>query len=1697
MRLLPVFSISAVLLAPLTLAVTLAAQTTTTRQDSPATAYGKLPLSFEANQGQTHPSVQFLAHGQGYTLFLRQGEAVLALQGPAESADTRAQQTSLLRMALVGSKPGQAVTGEDQQVTKSNYFLGSDPTKWRTNIPNYSRVYYKSAYDGIDLVYYGHQRQLEHDFIVAPNADPAQIVLALTGAQNSNKLTIDPATGDLILAAEKANANNSVSQPSLRLLKPVTYQEIGGRRIAIQSAYKLLADNKITFTLGRYDHSQPLIIDPVLVYSTYLGGSGSGTHGDQGNGIAVDKYGNAFVVGTTYSTNFPIQSGAFQSTDNAPAGSSTVFVSGLDPTGATLLFSTFLGGSGGDAGYAIALDGNGNPYITGATYSTDFPTTCGAYQTTNPSTTAGAPTAFVASLVSGGGALIYSTYLGGSGNQSTQAPSGDVAQAIAVDPSGNAYVTGYTFSANFPTTAAAFQPTFAGLQSISNAFVTKLSPIGTTLAYSTYLGGSGADGTGDYGNAIAIDSTGDAYIAGSTGSVNFPVTQSSYQTQNKNNSGNGSPTGFVTKLNPAGSAEIYSTYLGGSFGESIHALALDSQGYAYLGGVTESQDFPLTDGVVEGFSSGLGNYLGPNGATIGFVTKLNQDGSALQYSTFLEGQSTAIAGLAVDTAGDLYVAGSAPSTGAGAYYGFVSTPDALPTPTSTGTSAFVVKLDPAASVFQYASLLGGSGNDAANAIALDSSGNAYLTGTANSANFPTTTGAFQTALDSPPAVNIPTSLSIISQQFACEVQFPGYSVFVNLQINSDSSGPSPTGSVSFNGSFEVGEAAISPVAAGPGTATASLDGTSADEVAQSASWTAVYSGDSIYAPSTLSGIVTGPGNCDSQPFAAPGRHPQTEAAQTRSSAPALQSRSQHNGGGSTPALAARSSAAKASEAASSADTTPVSNAFISKLALAGENNNTPYPSLPNPLTPATTSATGTGTYGCYSGGGDYFYVNVNATLSGNGGPPPTGMMTFIDGSMFLCSVDYPCSQPLPNSSKGGSFADSFSFTGGIPYGAPWETITDNWTVYYSGDQFYAPSSASGTYVFPGCPFGDVAATRDDNALNRHSIQLPLNARNAAKNATGSASKSGSVSPDQRIRPARFILPHPTASAGLRSSAVRNSGAAQSCIASAAGSPAITPASLSFPPTALNSTSPAQLVTITSTGTSSISISPYAFSGIGASEFNVTAQTCGSTLTAGASCTYSIAFKPTTATNPSNVTFNVTTVPYRLQFIAITATVTGTPTLAFSPTSLSFLQTAPTTTSEPEMLTVTNTSTAPVSVTSYNFSGPNASDFFIQSKTCLPSLAAGASCTLSVAFQPSASGNESATLIATDNAAGSPQSIPVAGIADPAPTLAFSPTSLAFPGTGPGVTSAPQTLTVTNTSNTTPISVTSYKFSGPNATEFSIQSKTCDTALNVGASCTLSIVFKPTTVSGTANATLVAIDNASGSPQSVPVTGIADPTPTITFSNASLTFPAIVVEGTSGAQVLAVTNTSATTPIAVISYSFTGANPDDFFIIGDTCNHTLASGASCNLSIAFHPSATGTLGTRSAKLVATDNAVRSPQSVSLSGTALPPPVTLTFSPTSLTFPATPLNVSSPSQVLTVTNTSTQYSATVSSYTFSGAGASEFSIQSKTCVTTLAASASCTISIAFKPTKIGNAAASLVATDSAAGSPQSVPLTGTGN
>ncbi|MEO7725271.1 MAG: SBBP repeat-containing protein [Chthoniobacterales bacterium] len=647
--------------------------------------------------------MKFLSRGSGYNLFLTNREAVLVLSKPEKPAPrpankaTRAslsqepkRQSTVLRTQLIAANPAGKVTGEEELAGKVNYFIGRDPAKWRTDVATYAKIRYEEVYPGIDLVYYGNQGQLEYDFVVGPGADPARIGLKVAGAQ---KVSLN---GEGQLVVQTAGG-------TVRWDKPTVYQQAGGERRAVKGKYVLRRGHELGFEVAAYDTTKPLIIDPTLVYSTFLGGSNT----DFGYATAVDTAGNAYVTGNTSSKDFPTTPGVFQQNRGQQ---DAAFVTELNPTGTAVLYSTYLGGNGSESGYAIAVDTAGKVYLTGNTSSSDFPTTPEAFQTTFQGTL----DVFVTELNATGSALLYSTYLGGSDF--------DYGFAIAVGVSGNAFVTGETTSANFPTTTGAFQTTYGG--GLRDAFVTELNPTGTGLIYSTYLGGSGEES----GTGMAVDTSGNAYVTGSTGSSDFPTTAGAFQTT-KN--GVFFTDAFVTKLNPTGTGLLYSTYLGGIMSDQSGGIVVDTSGNAYITGTTSSSDFPTTAGAYQT------TRIGEDDA---FVTELNPSATGLSYSTYLGGSvGETGTGIAVNTSGNAYVTGQTSSPD------FPTTAAAFQTTYGGGlTDAFVTELNPTGASLLYSTYFGGSGFESGRGIAVGTSGNAYLTGLTGSSDFPTTAGAFQT-----------------------------------------------------------------------------------------------------------------------------------------------------------------------------------------------------------------------------------------------------------------------------------------------------------------------------------------------------------------------------------------------------------------------------------------------------------------------------------------------------------------------------------------------------------------------------------------------------------------------------------------------------------------------------------------------------------------------------------------------------------------------------------------------------------------------------------------------------------------------------------------------------------------------------------------------------------------------------------------
>ncbi len=750
-----------------------------------SSSYAQLPLTFEENQGQVNPQVKFLARGKGYTAFLSSEGIALSLRssGVVKSGavpDSRPVRSvipsnTILQFNLVGANTNPRVVGEAPQAGRVNYFIGSDRSKWHTNVPTYGSVRYKNVYPGIDLVYYGNHRQLEYSFEVSPDADPTLIQFEIEGASQIELA----ANGDLIVKTHNA---------ALSFQSPTFYQINGGSRVQLQGKYLLKSPTRVGFQVVLPDSRDPIVIDqdaahstyssagrehpqPMtasppnphsVVYSTYLGGSGD----DFPTGLAVDSSGSVYVSGYTDSTGFPVTAVG----DPYP-GADHVFVAKLDPSGSTLVYADYIGGSGYDYGYALALDSANEVYVTGSTSSPDFPVV-NAYQSSYP----GSFNAFITKLSGDGSSLLYSTYLGGNGS--------DTPASIALDGLSDILVAGSTTSTNFPV-ANAYQSSASPNQGSvygTYGFLTEFVPDGSSLVYSTYLAGNSNVANNCGGTpcwvepssliqALAVDGSGNAYVAGYTNTYNFPTTSGTYQTTNQTQSN--AIIAFVSKISPSGTLS-YSTYFYESSGlfTEINAIAVDASDSAYVSGFSYSDGtFPVTstaicDPTVYGIA-----------CSYAFVTKFDATASTLVYSTFLGPNNYATpAALVLDSSNDAFVLASTTSSSFGIVNGVESY--------SGGNDVLLAEVDPVAGSELFATYLGGSSDETGVGMALDSGGNLYIAGTTDSTDFPTTEAAFQTQFGG----NTDGFVTKISASSAASVSLNPYSLqYSSQQVGSTSS----------------------------------------------------------------------------------------------------------------------------------------------------------------------------------------------------------------------------------------------------------------------------------------------------------------------------------------------------------------------------------------------------------------------------------------------------------------------------------------------------------------------------------------------------------------------------------------------------------------------------------------------------------------------------------------------------------------------------------------------------------------------------------------------------------------------------------------------------------------------------------------------------------------------------------------------
>jgi hypothetical protein len=1764
-------------------------------------AYGKLPLGFEANQGQTDSRVRFLSRGGGYSLFLTPNEAVLALKrgqtqkpgrkpnGAKPAIESRKiAAPAVLRMQLVGSNARAGMMGVDELPGKSNYFIGNDPANWRTNVPNYRKVAEHGIYPGIDLIYYGTQRQLEYDFVVAPGSDPHAIRLAFQGADH---LSID-SQGNLIA---------SVGGGEVSWQRPVAYQEaLDGAKQPVAARFRIKRNRDVSFEVGKHDPARSLIIDPTLAYSTYLGGSSI----DGANAIAVAPDDSAFITGETYSSDFPTVNALFPT--NA-AGSEVAFVSKISPDGSSLLYSTYLG-CNPTVGYAIAVDSLGEAYVTGTTMCPTFPTTegvpqgwcaddhkCGASWNVQGATVFNG---FVTKLNVEGTALLYSTFLGDysmcaglgiavdeaqnayvtgdiganieptvvltppaappppfctyNGFQTSLGGSGgteyggigtdafivkidsagseflycsyiggsdeDVGYGIAVDSSANAYVTGVTYSADFPTKGGALQSVYAGA---GDAFLTKVSTTtagSASLLYSTYFGGTGLD----QGNGVAVDASGNAYVAGGTSSIDTTlgfyslIPTGAYQSNcDLDSLGVCEGDAFVAKFALSGTPSlVYFTYLGGTLADSASGVAVDSSGNAYLTGSTVSTDFPIVGAVFQP------TYGGGNADA--FVTEVNPTGTDLVYSTYLGGSNTDTGnGIAVDTGSpaSAYVAGQTCS------FDF---PLANPLqPTYGGNcDAFISKvsiqegiaLNPAGLVFptqslntpsppQTVTLTNGDNTQTISSITITGSNAGDFAETSTCPISPATLapGAQCTIT----VTFTPTAVGIRKASVEITDSAPGSPHYISLTGSTSSVGLSAS-SLAF-GNQQVGvtsspqaltvtnnsEAAltISTVNASGAYAqtnnctTAPLQPTTNCVI--NVTFTPTAPGPSVGALTIIDSapgspqvvLLTGAGVA--APAVSLSTTNLTFSNQVVGTTSAAQLVTLHNVGGSPLNITNVAASGDFAETNTcSASIAPAGSCTIS-IIFTPTATGTRYGSVTitdnAANSPQTISLVGTGvpaaavtllpaslTFGTQTVTTTSAPQLVTVTNTG---------ATVLDITSIAASGDFAqtntCGATL---AVGASCAISVTFSptaAGPEVGAV--TLTDSapnspQTVPLTGTGQLAPvvSLVPATLTFTNTSVGTTSSVQTVKLTNTGSAALTISNVAASGDFAQTNNCGASVAAGNYCTISVTFTP---TVAGNRYGAVTISDNAlnspQTILLAGSGiatpSVAFLPSSLTFPNQIVNTTSAAQSLTLTNTGGAALAITSITASG----DFAQT-NACPASLASGASCIISVTFSPTTGGPRSGAISVADNAPGSPQTAALAGVGVVTPVVTLVPTTLTFPGESIGTTSSAMNVTLKNTGTAALSITNMTVSGD-----FAETNNCGASVAAGASCTISVTFTPTAAGSRYGSVTITDNAADSPQTVLLAGNGLPTPAVAFSPASLAFPNQIVNTTSAPLNVTLSNTGSAV-LSIVSITTSGNFA-----QTNTCGTSLANGTSCTISVTFTPT-AGGPRAGTIIVTDNAAGSPQTVPLTGSGLLAPVVTLLPKSLTFTGQAVGSTSAPQTVTLTNSGS----ATLYISSVTASGD--FAQTNTCGASVAVGANCVISVTFTPTAAGN---RYGSVTITDNAADSPETVLLAGNGSSAPA-VAFLPSSLTFPNQIVNTASAPQNVILTN-SGGATLTITSIIASG----NFS-ETNSCGASLASGASCTIAVTFTPSASGPLAGAVTVTDNAPGSPQTLPLNGTG-
>ncbi|MBZ5642600.1 MAG: choice-of-anchor D domain-containing protein [Acidobacteriia bacterium] len=1679
--------------------------------------YVGLPLSFEKNNGQSDARVKFMSRGPGYNLFLTGDEAVLALpQGPApacakkgnakpctQAEATAPRKASFLRLKMAGAAPNAGVSGLDRLPGNTSYFIGNDPRKWHANVPNFEKVEYSNIYPGIDLIYYGNQQQLESDFVLAPGADPQKIQIEIDGASRTR---LD-AQGNLVF---------STGAGDVRLMRPGIYQIVRGAHVNVEGHYVLLAENRVGFEVGPYDAAKPLVIDPTLVYATFLGGSS--LSGDLGNAITVDGAGNAYVTGQTSSVDFP-GTVLFPASQGSFFFFFNTFVSKFNPAGSALVYSAVLGGQSfdsGEGGYGIGVDGSGNAIVAGTTDASNFPTV-NPFQATFGG---GFETGFVTKVAPDGASLVYSTFFGGR-NASDQTN----ANGIAVEAAGNAFVVGSTTSPNFPT----ISPMQATLNGDRNAFVAKFDVNGQAI-YSTYLGGdqtsfSSPTATTN-GYAIAVDSNHKAYVTGQTDSANFPGASIGFQkTLNGTNA-------FVTRLSADGSSIDYSTYLGGTNDTSSgNGIAVDSAFDAYVTGTTSVSTFPVTGGAAQTTFTG-------SGVTHAFITKLNPAGTAQLYSTFLGGEKSDTANaIALDSSNNAYVAGGTLSSAFN-----IAKP--MQAALAGGQDAFIARVNAAGSAFDYSTYLGGNGTDQANGIAVvPASGNAYVVGTTTSVNFPVLGGVQSTLLNSVGNAFVaelspttPSTITLFPPAFSFGQIGIGQTSFSEpVTLSNFTGGAVAINSISFTGANAGDFAQTNTCGASiANNATCIITVTFSPTVQDLRSATLSVSDGGTGSPHTMavSGIGTVPEvslSKTSIDFGSndPLNYPTTNSVQvTNTGGVPLHITSVQFSGPNAPEFTSTSCITTLAPGGSCF----VSISFIPTAAglrtaslllnddAAGSPQILPLSGTGVPQVIVRPSAVNYGSQivGVSSFAADYTLINgsgVVVTLTNGspaaiveGGTNPgdfpinAGPTTCKNGLVLplggTCIVE---AKFLPTAAGARSATISFNYTGfaGSPQVA---TLTGIGLVGVS--VAVNPANFGSQYVGFTLNGSDQLINATAGAITVSSIAIGgTNPTDFTAALSDTCAPGGVVPANTSCSISGTFTP---SALGPRSATATIS------FTGATGSPIVVNLSgTGIPgPVTLNKgflTYGGQIVLTASlpqrvilTNLSSVDVHNLNISTGNAVFTLASSSTCinGGTVKAGTSCAMDVVFTPTAT---GAVTSNMTVAdddagsPRTVVLSGV-----GEPSVvSVSTSTLDFGNQTVGQTAAARAVFLINAGASQITITTPgSITGTNASEFAIVNgagTTCTNGahiLGSGGTCSVAITFTPSTQGSRTATLTIIPSSGGT-QTVTLQGTGVLTPKISLSSTFVFFNSQPTGTTSAAQTVTVTNTGNG-PLTLTSISLTGTNAGDFTTSGSTC--AINTpipaapgpGNTCTFSIAFAPVET-GTLFATLSITSNANNNPNttsSISVDGIAVAGGAgVVVDPASFDFGAVALNSTSNSEVFTLTNNTAT-PLVTGTLAFGGTNAGDFsFLFAPSCGTLTAFGGQCQMFVQFTPKGAGA---RSGQLqIPFTGPAGSPINVNLSGTGS---TILAFAPSPVAFPSTSVGGFA-SITATLSNGSASTVTLTNTPAITGTNAADFTIGFTTCAsgTPILASggSSCQVSINFSPTARGNRTAQLVYTLSVGG------------